>query len=60
VHPGKRGWDQILISKSASERVKREVQATLHFPLLVKRKSGQVDVYEVVRLKGSKVGLIIK
>jgi adenylate cyclase len=43
--------NQILISKSAYERVKKEVQAYPHFPLVVKGKSRPVGVYEVVGLK---------
>ncbi|HEX7619880.1 MAG TPA: adenylate/guanylate cyclase domain-containing protein [Anaerolineales bacterium] len=43
--------NQILISKSAYERVKKDVLANPHFPLRVKGKSGPVGVYEVVGLK---------
>ena len=43
--------NQILISKSAYERVKKEVQAYPHFPLHLKGKSVPVGVYEVVGLK---------
>jgi class 3 adenylate cyclase len=43
--------NQILISKSAYERVKKDVQAYPHFPLHVKGKSVPVGVYEVVGLK---------
>jgi adenylate cyclase len=43
--------NQILISKSAYERVKKDIQAYPHFPLRVKGKSGPVGVYEVVGLK---------
>jgi PAS domain S-box-containing protein len=43
--------NQILISKEAYERVKNDVQAMPYTPLLVKGKSGPVDVYELVGLK---------
>jgi adenylate cyclase len=43
--------NQILISKSAYERVKKEVQVYPHFPLRLKGKSVPVGVYEVVGLK---------
>ncbi len=43
--------NQILISKAAYERVKKEVQVFPHLPLHVKGKSGPVGVYEVVGLK---------
>jgi PAS domain S-box-containing protein len=43
--------NQILISKSAYERVKKDVQVYPHFPLHMKGKSVPVGVYEVVGLK---------
>ena len=43
--------NQILISKEAYERVKKQVEAIPYAPLNVKGKSEPVDVYEVVGLK---------
>ena len=43
--------NQILISKEAYERVKKDVQANPYAPLQVKGKSEPVEVYEVVGLK---------
>jgi PAS domain S-box-containing protein len=43
--------NQILISKAAYERVKKDVHANPHTPLHVKGKSWPVSVYEVVGLK---------
>jgi adenylate cyclase len=43
--------NQILISKSAYDRVKKDVVAYPHFPLHVKGKSVPLGVYEVVGLR---------
>lgn len=43
--------NQILISKEAYERVKKQVEAKPYTPLNVKGKSKTVDVFEVVELK---------
>ena len=43
--------NQILISKQAYERVKKQVKAEHYAPLVVKGKSQAVEVYEVVGLK---------
>jgi len=45
------GKNQILISKAAFERVKKQVDAKTYTPLSVKGKTQPVEVYEVLGLK---------
>ncbi len=45
------GKDQILLSREAYERVKKEVNAKPYAPLTVKGKTQPIDVYEVLGLK---------